>query len=122
MTVRDPSALLRSAKALDLATSRRQRRMARVVGRGQRPTVCTHLRSPTSAAGATLFSLEYQAVARPLLHEVGKSLPPGEDPGVAGEARRMGCGMQECVVEGPLLWSRKPAGPEAAAHTPSGAS
>src|SRR5208283_2491959 len=50
---------------------------------------------------------------RPLLHEVGK---------VSGEARRMGCGKQECVVEGSLLWSRKPAGFEAAGHTPSGAS
>ena len=37
---------------------------------------------------------------RPLLHEVGKSLPPGADPGVSGEARRMGCGKQECLVEG----------------------
>jgi len=37
MTVRDASALLRSATALALAMSRRQRRMARVVGRGRRP-------------------------------------------------------------------------------------
>ena len=62
--------------------------------RGRRPT----LRGPTSAARAKLFSPEYQAVARPLLHEVGK---------VSGEARRMGCGEQECVVDGSLLWSRK---------------
>jgi len=71
----------------------------------------THLRSPTSAARAKLLSLEYQAVARPLLHEVGK---------VSGEARRMGCGKQECVVDGSRLWSRKSAGFEAAGHTPSG--
>jgi hypothetical protein len=34
----------------------------------------------------------------------------------------MGCGKQECVVEGSLLWSRKPAGFQAAGHTPSGPS
>ena len=51
----------------------------------------------------------------PLLHEVGMSLPPGEDPGVSGEARRMGCGKQECVVEGLLRWSCRPAGLEPAA-------
>ncbi len=62
-------------------------------------TACTHLLSSASAARAQVVSLEYQVVARLLLHEVGKSLPPGEDPGVSGEARRMGCGKQECVDE-----------------------
>ena len=69
MTVCEASAFLRSATALAPATSRRQRRMARVVGRGRRPAVCTHLRSGASAAGAKLFSLEYQVVARHLAQQ-----------------------------------------------------
>ncbi len=32
----------------------------------------------------------------------------------------MGCGKQDCVVESSLLGSCKPAGFEAAGHTPSG--
>ena len=33
----------------------------------------------------------------------------------------MGCGKQECVVEGSLRWSCKPAGLEPVGHTPAGA-
>jgi hypothetical protein len=39
---------------------------------------------------------------------------------VSGEARRMGWGKQECIVEGSLLWSREPAAFDAAGHTLSG--
>ncbi len=48
--------------------------------------------------------------ARLLPHGVGKE---------AGEARRMGCGKQNCNDEVSLRPSRKPASAEAAAHTPS---
>ena len=72
--------------------------------------ICVALRAPRERRS---FSLGYQAAGRRLLHEVGK---------VAGEARRMGCGKQEWVAEGSLLRSCKPAGLEAAGHTPSGPS
>ena len=49
----------------------------------------------------------------PLPHAVGK---------MSGEARQMGCGKQECDAEDLLDRSCKPAGFEAAGHTPSGAS
>ena len=63
-----------------------------------------------SSTPLTVYARPVPLVVRALLHEVGK---------VSGEARRMGCGKQDCVVEGSLLSSRKPAGFGAAGHTPS---
>src|SRR5574337_341179 len=61
------------------------------------------------------------AAAHPSPPKVGKSLPPGKDPGVSGEARRMGYGEQ--VREARVFAATFRAiglQVEAAAHTPSG--
>ena len=66
-----------------------------------------------------------EQVCDPLLREAGKSLPPGEDPGVAGDprtmirGRRIGYGKQECDGGNRLSWSCEPASVEAVGHTPS---
>ncbi len=72
---------------------------------------CAHLRIPRAPRSGSCFLSNISWLRAPLLHEAGK---------VAGEARRMGCGKQECVVEGSRLWSCKPAGFEVAGHTPTG--
>ena len=100
-------------------------------------TVFAHLKSPreplsepagygmhTFTAGPRaprmpLFS-NIRRLHAPLLHEVGKSLPPAQTRGCRAKPDGWGVESRNASSKGLLRWSRNPAGLEPAGHTPSG--